>query len=77
LIRFLEKIDFKGGFMLQIVIEKGRSGKWFWKLKARNGETLAHSEVYSSRAKAFKTAEMVAGPDKISVILKEKPCRKN
>jgi uncharacterized protein YegP (UPF0339 family) len=33
---------------------------WFWRIKGRNGETLASSETYSSHAKARHTAELVA-----------------
>lgn len=29
---------------------------WFWRLRAANGQLLAHSETYSSKTKARKTA---------------------
>ena len=47
------------GFVLKVVMKKGKK-YWYWKLVAKNGETLAHSESYSSKPKCFKTAKMVA-----------------
>ena len=29
-------------------------GGWYWRLVAANGETLAHSEVYTTKAAALK-----------------------
>lgn len=40
---------------MKIVVLKKRN-QWYWKLVARNGRILAHSETYSSKAKAVKTA---------------------
>ncbi len=40
---------------MKIVILKLRR-QWYWKLVANNGRILAHSETYSSKAKAVKTA---------------------
>lgn len=40
----------------EIVLLKGRKN-WFWRLTARNGKTIAHSETYSSKQKALKTAK--------------------
>lgn len=40
-----------------INVLKNKNGAWFWRLKARNGKILAHSEAYSSKAKALKTVE--------------------
>lgn len=34
--------------------------KWRWRLRARNAEILASSESYSSRAEAWKTANLVS-----------------
>ena len=44
----------------RIEVRKGRSGSWYWRLIARNGEILGHSESYSSLSKAKKTANQVA-----------------
>ncbi len=43
----------------RVEIKKNPEGKWFWHLKTRNGKILAHSENYSSRAKALKTATLI------------------
>ena len=39
-----------------IEVLKGKKGKWYWRLKYSNGRILAHSETYSSRHQAKKTA---------------------
>ncbi len=33
-------------------IEKSKNGGFFWRLKAGNGETLCHSEVYTTKQAA-------------------------
>jgi len=35
------------------------NGGFFWKLRSRNGETLAHSEIYKTKRKRNKTAYLV------------------
>ena len=40
---------------MKIVILKLRR-QWYWKLIASNGRILAHSETYSRKSKAVKTA---------------------
>ena len=52
---------------MKIKIVKGAEG-FFWKLVAKNGETLAHSEIYSSKTKALQTAKKVA--EELSVVVK-------
>ena len=53
---------------MKIVILKKRN-QWYWKLVARNGKILAHSETYSSQRKAIKTAtklsSLLVSPAKI------------
>lgn len=39
---------------------RGEDKKWRWRLKATNGNILATSEAYSTRAKCRSTAESVA-----------------
>ena len=34
--------------------------RWWWRIKAGNGQKLAHSEDYTSRQACFKTARKVA-----------------
>ncbi len=43
----------------EIILVKGRKN-WFWRLIARNGKTVAHSETYSSKQKARKTAKKLS-----------------
>lgn len=46
--------------MFQIVVKRGiASQAWMWLLKGKNGKILSHSELYSSRNKAVKTAKKV------------------
>ncbi|WP_083509362.1 DUF1508 domain-containing protein [Hyphomicrobium sulfonivorans] len=33
-------------------IHRAQGGGYFWRLKAANGETLCHSEVYTTKASA-------------------------
>lgn len=49
------------------------NGGWYWILVAANGRTLAHSEIYSSHAKALQTFNKVSDAfcDK-KVILQDK-----
>lgn len=44
---------------MRIEIEKGKNKKWFWRLISANGKTLAHSETYSSKAKALETIQIL------------------
>jgi uncharacterized protein YegP (UPF0339 family) len=42
------------------MIENNRD-KWQWRLRAANGEILAHSEEYSSYGSCIDTANMLIG----------------
>ena len=42
------------------VRRKGKARAWYWRIVHSNGKTLAHSESYSSRAKATKSASEFA-----------------
>ena len=44
---------------MKVEILKGKSKKWYWRVRAKNGRILCHSEQYSSRAKALQTARSV------------------
>jgi len=37
-------------------VELVRGKKWFWRIKAKNGKILAHSEQYSNKSNAKKMA---------------------
>jgi len=39
---------------------KNKNGRWYWRLKYNNGSVLAHSETYSSKSKARRTARNLA-----------------
>jgi len=38
----------------------GSVSGWYWRIKASNGKTLCHSEVYTTKRMAIKTAEKMA-----------------
>jgi len=44
---------------MKLEIKKDRSGKYFWRVLARNGKILCHSESYSSKAKAEQTFKKI------------------
>ena len=46
--------------MKVVILKSPKSKKWYWKIRARNGKTLATSETYSSKAMATKTWKKVA-----------------
>jgi|GEM_PF-4893375 len=46
--------------MLKIVATKNINGAWYWRIVGGNGETMAHSEAYSSKSACTKTAVAVA-----------------
>jgi len=41
---------------MKIQILRNNRGQWFWRLLAGNNKVLAHSESYSGKNKARKTA---------------------
>jgi len=43
-----------------VEVLKGKAGKWYWRLKYANGRILAHSEMYSAKYQARKTAHNLA-----------------
>lgn len=53
---------------MKIEVLKGKSGKWHWRIMAKNGRILANSETYSSKRKALQTAKRVAGLLKCFVV---------
>jgi len=55
--------------MYRIEVLKGKSDKWYWRLKYNNGRILAHSETYSSKFQAQKTARNLS----INLCCKYKP----
>ena len=51
---------------MKLEVLKGRSGKWYWRIKSPNGRILCHSELYSSKQKAVQTARLVLNSSIIS-----------
>lgn len=46
-----------GPVTTKLVVEKGKGKQpWFWKMVARNNETLAHSEGFTRRSDAIRAA---------------------
>lgn len=45
--------------MKMFKVEPARGGGYFWVLKAANGETLCHSEVYTTHQAALHGIEVV------------------
>jgi len=45
---------------MKVVATKNINGAWFWRLVGGNGEIMANSEAYSSKAACTKTAKLVA-----------------
>ena len=43
-----------------IELDVATSGQWYWRLKSRNGRTLAHSETYKRRISAVKVMKKLA-----------------
>ena len=58
--------------MYQIVMTQNATGAWFWNLKEENGQTLATSEAYSSKAKCKQTAAKIAKKLETTVTVSEK-----
>jgi len=52
---------------MKIVVLKKKK-QWYWKIVARNGRSLAHSETYSSLARALKTAIKVSKVTRIKIV---------
>jgi uncharacterized protein YegP (UPF0339 family) len=46
--------------MLKIIATKNVNGAWYWRIVGGNGETMAHSEAYSSKGACVKSAKIVA-----------------
>jgi uncharacterized protein YegP (UPF0339 family) len=48
-------------FVRQVIVKPSdHSPVWYWEMKALNGETLAHSEMYTTQRACIKTAKKLA-----------------
>lgn len=45
---------------VRVELRRGLSKRWYWRLRARNGEVLSYSELYDSKRNARQTAELMA-----------------
>lgn len=55
---------------MRIVLKRNAAGRWYWHLVGGNGEVMAHSQSYSRRWSARRSARKVAGhfADTIEVV---------
>jgi uncharacterized protein YegP (UPF0339 family) len=44
---------------MKIVVSRSTRGKWFWKIVAKNGRILAHSEEYYCKKACLDTVHRV------------------
>ena len=51
--RFIEKKKMK------FEIIKAKAGQWYWRIKAKNGKILAHSETYKRKSDAEHAVNLV------------------
>lgn len=58
--------------MYKVELTVNSTGAWFWNLKEENGQTLATSEAYSSKAKCKQTAAKLAKKLETTVTVSEK-----
>ena len=45
----------------RLEVKKSWSGKWFWRIRHKNGNILCTSELYSKKAKAWQTVNNFLG----------------
>lgn len=66
-----KKAGYKTGIVASIKAEQNCNGCWFWSITAHNGETLAHSEAYSSEDACLVTAKQLATQLKVPIAIFE------
>lgn len=57
--------------MYNIIMTKNSAGKWYWMLSEQNGQTLATSEAYATKASCHRTARKLAMTLKLTLITEE------
>lgn len=45
---------------VEVILAKKKDWISYWRLLGHNGETLAHSEIYTTKRKCLQTAKKVA-----------------
>ena len=53
---------------MKFTIYKTRTRLWRWRLRARNGEIIAHGESYKRRKDCFKAIYLVRATDATTTI---------
>lgn len=46
---------------MKIVIDTAADKQWYFRIVAKNGKTLAHSETYTRKRSALEAADLIAG----------------
>ena len=57
--------------MYGIIMQKDASGKWYWTLTEQNGQILATSQAYQTKASCLRTAQKVTAKLKIKLTVEE------
>lgn len=57
--------------MYRIIMQKNAAGKWYWTLTEQNGQILATSQAYQTKASCLRTAQKVTAKLKMSLIVEE------
>lgn len=52
---------------MKFIIHKIKNGNWGWRLKAKNGETVASGEGYKRKADAVHAVKLVMASGEASV----------
>ena len=45
----------------RLQMQKNKKGKWFWRIRHKNGQILCTSEDYSKKSKAWQTVNNFLG----------------
>ena len=53
---------------MKFEIYKGRNGKWFWRLKAKNHETIANGQGYSKKADCLHVIRLIKRTTKAELV---------
>ena len=53
--------------MYKLIAQKNAAGKWYWTLTEQNGQILATSQAYKTKASCLRTAQKVAAKLKIEL----------
>lgn len=57
--------------MYGIIMQKNAAGKWYWTLTEQNGQILATSQAYQTKASCLRTAQKVTAKLKIKLTVED------